>query len=82
MGDTVRGYKGAAVATTLTSVAEVMSAHFRAQQIVDLIILHVQEEQKNNDLEEEAVFEEEDGEEYNSEHNASSSHEEIPQGER
>ncbi|XP_051522644.1 piggyBac transposable element-derived protein 4-like [Myxocyprinus asiaticus] len=84
MGNAVRGYKGAANDNTPSSLfAEAMSAHFSAQQVVDLIFSDVQEEQENNDLEEEEVSEEEDGEEYNPEHDASSSdEEEIPQAER
>ena len=78
MGNTVRGYKGAANGSTL--FAEIMSAHFSAQQVIDLIHSDVQEEQENH-LEE--ISEEEDGEEYNPDHDESSSdEEEIPQAER
>ena len=59
--------------------AEAMSAHFSAQQVENQIFSNDQEEQENNDLEEEKVSEEEDVEEYNPEHDASSSdEEEIP----
>lgn len=62
MGNPVRGYKGATVHSTPTSLfAEVMSAHFSTQQVIDQIFSDVQEEQQNNDLEELAVSEEEDG---------------------
>ena len=83
MGNAVRSYKGAADDSPPSSLfAEAMSARFSAQQVVDLIFSHVQEEEENSDLEEEEVSEEEDGEEYNPEHDASSSdEEEIPQAE-
>jgi hypothetical protein len=84
MGNAVRGYKGAADDSPLSSLfAEAMSARFSAQWVVDPIFSDVKEEQENNDLEEEDVSEEEDGEEYNPEHDASSSdEEEIPKAER
>jgi hypothetical protein len=63
MGNTVRGYKGAADDNRPCSLfAEAMSTRFSAQQIVYLIFSHVQKEQENNDLEEEDVSDEEDGE--------------------
>lgn len=59
-----------------------MSARFSDAQVREMVTSGDLPEQESNDLEEE-VSEEEDGEEYNPEHDASSSdEEEIPQGER
>lgn len=63
--------------------AEAMSARFTAEQVLEQIFSNVQQDSSDSEEEVEEVSEEEDGEEYNPEHDASSSEEEeIPQAER